>query len=129
LISILYTLFIYLPSKRTNLLEPALATVGEQKIRNRVVAHEKVHPSIVIDVRRHHPPSFRGRSGDPGFLADVGECAVAVVVEQPARHRLVGSRLAVPPRVGWAVTAENVLGFVKVCEPADEYVQPPIVVA
>src|SRR5438876_294550 len=71
---------------RCDVIEFPLATIGEQEIGDSVVAHPKVHQSIVVDVGRHHPPYLAEVTGDSRLAADVSERAVTIVVEQPAGH-------------------------------------------
>ena len=71
---------------RGDLFEFSLATIDEEKIGHRVVAYPQVDQSVVVDVGRDHAPYLAEVTGDAGLLADVGERAITVVVEQPAGH-------------------------------------------
>jgi len=102
------------PAFEPHLLEFSIALVDEEKIGDRVVRDEKVHPAVVVDVRRNDTPRFSQRLGDAGFLADVGEGAVRVVVEEPARGGRIDARNAIEALSGFLITAEFVLGLVKV---------------
>ena len=102
--------------------------VGEKKVRQRVVGHEQIHPAVVIDVRCDHAPGLAGGLSDVGLFRNLGEGAVAVVVEQPARHGFVNPWDAVIALAGLAVAAEFVFGLVEIHEAADEQVKPTVVV-
>src|SRR5207245_7494870 len=108
----------------TQLLELSVAFVDEEKIGDRVVGNEKIHPAVVIDVRRNDTPGFSQRLGNAGFLADVGEGAVAVVVEEPACRRSVDARNAIVALPGLRVPTEFVPRFVKVHAAARKYNEP-----
>src|SRR5260221_6214575 len=71
---------------RGDLIEFSLATIDEKKISNRVVAYPQVDQSVVVDIGRDHAPYLAKVTGDARLLADVGERAIAIVVEQPAGH-------------------------------------------
>src|SRR5882762_3350319 len=71
---------------RGDLIEFSLATIDEEKIGHRVVAYPQVDQSVVVDVGRDHAPYLAEVTGDAGRLADLGERAITVVVEQPAGH-------------------------------------------
>src|SRR5207247_2328266 len=86
--------------KCSDFIEPALPAIDEQKIRNRIVADEEVHPTIIVNVRGNNSPSLPQRSGDTGLLADVGKSPVTIIVKEPTRHGLVKAWLAVPPLAG-----------------------------
>src|SRR6266513_1876733 len=102
------------------LIELSVVFVDEEKVGDRVVGHEEIHPAVVVDIRGNDTPGFSQRLGDAGFLADVGERTVPVVVEEPARCRRVDTRDAIEAFSGLVVATEFVLGFVKVHEAANE---------
>src|SRR2546429_5703922 len=79
--------------------------VDEEKIGDRVVRDEKVHPAVVVDVRRNDTPRFSQRLGDAGFLADVAEGAVPVVVEEPARGGRINARNGIKAHSRFFLTA------------------------
>jgi len=55
--------------------------IGENKIRGRVVSHEKIQEAVVVNVRCHRAPGFAGITAYARLLAHVRERAVAIVVE------------------------------------------------
>src|SRR5206468_2092816 len=61
------------------------------------------------------------------FPAYIGKGAIAVVVEQPARHGIVNARNAVVT-AGLLVAAKFVLGLVEIDEAADKEVQLAVIV-
>src|SRR5580704_2667523 len=114
--------------KQADFLEFSVAAIGEKKIGDRVVANEKIHASIVVDISGNDAPGLRERTGDAGLLANVGERAVAIIVIEPARHRIVDAGDAIPTLVRLQVAAEFVLGFVEVDEAADKEIEAAVVV-
>src|SRR5258708_23014299 len=74
---------------RADLIKFSFSTIDEKKIGHRVVAYPQVDQSVVVYVGRHHSPSFSQMVSDARLLADVGECPIAIVVEQPAGHRRI----------------------------------------
>ncbi len=69
--------------------------VGEKEVGGGVVGDEEIEEAVVVDVGGDGAPGFAGIIGDAHFLADVGEGAVAVVVEEPAGHRVEDAGVAV----------------------------------
>ena len=61
-------------------------------------------------------------------MADVCKSAVAIVVEQPARHRVVDAWDAVVALAGLRVAAKLVLGLVEIHKPANKEVKFSVVV-
>jgi hypothetical protein len=59
-------------------------------------------------------------------LADIGEGAVSIVVEEPAGRRLVQRRNAIPGLV--IRDAIEIFGFIEIDEVADKQIQPSVVV-
>src|SRR5271169_6469981 len=104
------------------------AAIHEKKIRDGIVADEEIHPAVVVDIRSDDSPGFSERGGDAGFLTDVCESAVAIVVKKIAGLGAVDVGLAVPTLAGDGVAAEFVFRFIEVHEAADEEVQPAVVV-
>ena len=51
-----------------------------------VVGYEEIEEAVVVDVGGDCAPGFAAMVGDAHFLADIGEGAVAVVVEELAGH-------------------------------------------
>src|SRR2546430_6516532 len=82
--------------KCSDVIEPALPAIDEQRIGNRIVADEEVHPPVIVNVRSNHSPSLRQGSGDTGLLADVGESPAAIIMQDPARQELIQDWVAVP---------------------------------
>ncbi len=74
------------------------------------------------------PQAFPSDGGDAGFFADVGEGAVAIVVEEIAGLGAVDIGFAVPAFAGDGVAAEFIFGFVEIDEAADEEVEAAVVV-
>src|ERR1700691_5528439 len=104
------------------------AAIEEEKIRYGVVADEQIHPAVVVDVRGDDSPCFSERGGDAGFFADVGESAVAIVVEQIAGLGSIDIWFAVPAFAGEGVAAEFIFGSVEIHEAADEEIEAAVVV-
>src|SRR3954470_9760379 len=84
-------------------------TIEKKKIGNSVIGHEEIHPVVVIDISRDRSPGFPVSLTDAGFLRDITERAVAVVMKQVARHRLRDSGKAVVAFAGTSVAAKFVL--------------------
>ena len=75
------------------------------------------------------PQAFASELRDARFLADVGECAVAVVVEQPAGHGVVDTRDAVLALAVLVRLPQNLFfDLAEIHEPADEQVEAAVVV-
>src|ERR1700683_3553363 len=104
------------------------AAIEEEKIRYGVVADEQIHPAVVVDVRGDDSPCFSERGGDAGFFADVGESAVAIVVEQIAGLGSIDIWFAVPAFAGEGVAAEFIFGSVEIHEAADEQIEAAVIV-
>src|SRR5215831_6503626 len=102
--------------------------VEKQEILDGVVGDEKVHPTVVVDVSCYNSPSFAQGLGDSGFLGNVLERAIAVVVEKPTAHARIDRWYAVRALVGLYVLAVFVFGFARVAEAADEEIQFAVVV-
>src|SRR2546423_947212 len=73
------------------------------------IGNEQIHPFVVIDVGRNRSPGFPVSLTDAGFLRDITKRAVAVVMKQVARHRLIDSGKAVVAFAGTSVAAKLVL--------------------
>ena len=54
--------------------------VDPKVIRRLVVGDIDVHPAIAVEIRAHNTESVAHRSADPGFLRDVHEVPMAIVV-------------------------------------------------
>ena len=74
--------------------------VMKEEIFRAVVGHIDVVPSVVVKVRGGYTHGAAHVGADPGPLADIGERAVAVVVEQKVglafvvkRPRVIGRRI------------------------------------
>src|SRR5205814_10419083 len=65
---------------------------------------------------------------DPRLVADVCKSAVAIVVEQPARHSVVDAWDAVVALAVLRVAAKLVLGLVEIHKPANKEVKFSVVV-
>ena len=63
----------------------ALSAVHEQEVLDGVVGHEQIDEPVAVDVGRDDAKRLAERPLDVGALADFGERAVAVVVEEQAR--------------------------------------------
>ncbi len=76
--------------------ELALAVVAVKKVRQRVVGHIDVRPASIVEVGPHDPESVVAvRVVHAGGLGDVGERAIAIVVEQRIPGALQAARSAV----------------------------------
>ena len=115
------------PAWSADLFKSPLAAIDEQKIRDRVIGDEEIHPAVVVDVGGNHSPGFAGNCRNARLLADVGEGSVAVVVKEPTGHRPVQSRNAIV-RFASPCAAGPVLRFAEIHEPADEKIEPAIIV-
>src|SRR5438105_7355726 len=87
-------------------LELPVTAINKQKIRHRIIGNEQVHPPVVIDVAGHDTPSLAEGLRNPRFAAHVGKSTVAVVVKQPAWHRLINTRDTVVAVTRLTVAAE-----------------------
>ena len=72
----------------SDLVEAPAAAVREEEVLDGVVRHEEVQPAVVVHVGRHHTQRLAEGARDVGPLRDLGERAVAVVVEEQARGGL-----------------------------------------
>src|SRR5215472_10515728 len=70
--------------------------IEKQEILDGVVGDEKVHPTVVVDVSCYNSPGFAQGLGDSGFLGNVLERAISVVVvvEPDGARGPAGSRYA-----------------------------------
>ena len=57
------------------------AAIQIEKVRHRVIGDEEVHIAVVVDVSSDGPPCLAELRGNAGLFADIGECAVAVVMK------------------------------------------------
>src|SRR5579872_2961912 len=96
------------PGRESDVFELAF-TIDKKKIGNGVIGDEEIHPVVVIDVGRNRTPGFPESLSNAGFLRDITERAVAVVMKQVARHRLIHSGKAIVPFAGTCVAAKLVL--------------------
>src|SRR5678815_5301727 len=79
-----------------NLGEPAFAVVAVKKVRQRVVGHVDVRPSGVVEVGPNDTETVvTVRVIHAGGLGNVGERAIAVVVEQRIACTLQSARSAI----------------------------------
>ena len=74
-----------------------LPRLAKRKLGTLSLETKQIEPAIIVEVGGHGPPGFAQFPGDTGFLADVGESAVAIVMEEPAG----GGRV----RIGHAIRA------------------------
>ena len=79
------------------LFERAVALVPEQEVGNRVVGHECVEPSIVIEVRKGDAHALPDVRQQPRTRRHVLERAVAAIPVQAVGQTLEESRMAVDP--------------------------------
>src|SRR5205807_7832379 len=96
------------PGREADFFELAFP-IDKKKIGNGVIGDEKIHPVVIIDVGRHCSPGLPVSLTDAGFLRDIPKRAVAVVMKQVARHRLIDSGKAVVAFAGTSVAAKLVL--------------------
>ena len=64
----------------SDVLEGPVVLVDPKVIRRLVVGDIDVHPAIAVEIRAHNTESVAHRSADPGFLRDVHEVPMAIVV-------------------------------------------------
>ena len=102
--------------------------VEQKEVGHGVVGDEEIHPAIVVDVGRDYSPGLAFELGDAAGFRDVGEGAVAVVMEQPAGGRLVEARNAVVAFAADAVAAGTIVALGVLNEVADEEIEVSIVV-
>ena len=103
-------------------------SIEEEEIWLCVIGHKQIHPAVVIDVAGHYAPRLRHRFCDACLLADICERPIPIVMEQPARHRFIHPGNTVPALVGVAVAAPFVFPFAEVDKPANEQIEPSVVV-
>ena len=106
----------------------ALAAVGEEEVLDGVVGDEQVDEAVVVDVGGHHAQRLAHGAGDVGAGGDVGEGAVAVVVEDRARRGPEHPRDAVEALAELVVAAEHVVLQVELDKRAEEQVEAAVVV-
>src|SRR6266850_473869 len=63
-----------------------VAVVAEEKVWNAIIGLKDVQFSIVVVIKANHAQTFAGMFSYSRFLADVGECAVMIVVIEHARR-------------------------------------------
>src|SRR5205814_5784582 len=80
---------------QSHLFEASAALIHKQEIGYGVIGDEEIHAAIVVDVRGNDAPGFAEMLRYSGLLTHVGESSVAIVVEQPTRHRFEDSRNAI----------------------------------
>ncbi len=94
--------------RQADLLPLAAAAVHEQEVLHRVVGDEQVELPVVVQVGGDDAEALAEGALDVGALGDVGEGAVAVVVEQERGRRLEDARDAVVPASQLVVAAVHV---------------------
>src|SRR5215472_8478240 len=94
---------------QSNIHECPILLIEKQKILHRVIGNEKVHPAIVVDVSGNDTPCFAERLGNPGFLGNVLERSVSVIMKKPAAHPRVDARYTVGSLVRLKILAVLVL--------------------
>src|SRR5215467_139898 len=104
----------------SDLFELSLASIGEEKIRNRIVRDIQIHAAIVVQVGGNDAPSLGANLRDPRLFAHVCECSISVVVKEPTRHRVIDAGNAIVPFFGDQVTAEFQLFFAVIDKAAYE---------
>src|SRR6266581_3195504 len=82
--------------------------------------------AVVVDIRDYDSEALAPRLGDARRLGDVGECAVAVVVEQKVGNRWVQTRMAIVPPPLDGIAAEVVFLYRVVEIPHDEEVEQSV---
>ena len=118
--------------READLFETPSGAIGEKEIRGSVVGDEEIEEAVVVDVRGDDAPSFAGIACYARLLVHVREGAVAVVVEEPARHGIEDAGVAVfvdARESGYVGRITNVvLQLAEIDEPADEKIQASVVV-
>src|SRR5262245_23790908 len=77
------------PGCQTNFLKLFAALVDKKKVRHRVVGHEEIQPTVVVDVSRNGAERLTRGTGNPGLGAYVAERAIAIVAKEMTRTRFV----------------------------------------
>src|SRR5207248_3046955 len=78
--------------RQSNLFKSSAALIDKKKVRHRVVGYKQIHEPIVVDIGSDCAKRFPRRISDARFFANIGELAVAVVVEEMAGPGLEKTR-------------------------------------
>src|SRR5262249_56533446 len=70
-------------------LKPSLSAIHKYEIRQRVIANEEIHLTVIVEVGSNYSPCLAKGVGDAGSLADIGKCSIAVVVKEPTWHGVI----------------------------------------
>src|SRR5205823_2359041 len=111
-----------------NFFKFAVAAVSKEKILDGVVRDKKIHPAVIVDIRRNNSPRLAENFTDARLRRYVRECAITVVVEEQAARRRINTWNAVKTFAGALIAAELVLGFIELDEPANEQIEFAVVV-
>src|SRR5260221_1923366 len=114
--------------RQADLLEFAVAAVAEEKILNRIVGDEEIHPAVIVDVGRDDTPCFAKNFPDARFSGDVRESTIAIVVKQQAARWRVNAGDAVVALAGAFIAAKFAFGFIEVDETANEQIEFAVIV-
>src|SRR5882672_8908295 len=112
----------------TNFFKLAVAAVSKEKILDCIVRDKKIHPTVIVDICRDDSPRLAENFTDARLHRYVCECTVAVVVEEQAARRWINTRNAVKTFARALISAELVLRFIELDEPANEQIEFAIVV-
>src|SRR5579862_217068 len=119
--------------------ERTVAAIAIKVIRSGVVANQQIGSAVIVHIGKNRGESivFVLFIGDAGFHADVGECAVAVVMEEVVGLALKAARAACESidAAKAAVGVSNNFTFgigkpvqIEVHVPADEKVEQPVTI-
>ncbi len=100
--------------------------IDKEEVGQSIVGHEKIHPAVVVHIGYYYPKGLSWRPGDSRPLTDVGKCAVAIVVKEPAWPWRKNPGNAVVFAAKLVVSTAEV--FVVFHETRNEEVQFPVIV-
>ena len=69
--------------------------VHEKKICHRVIGDKEIHPAVVVDIRRDDSPRLSQQLANAALTANISKRPVSVVMEEPARCRLIDAGAAI----------------------------------
>src|SRR5256885_12061507 len=74
-----------------NFFKLAVAAVSKEKILDCVVRNEKIHPAVIVDIRRDNSPRLTENFTNARLRRHIRECAITVVVEEQAARRRINA--------------------------------------